>query len=37
MGILSRFWDTTTTMLFLASIQLLALGAIADVIIRTRK
>lgn len=37
LGIFKHFWDTTTTLLFLSSIQLFALGGIADVIIRTRR
>ena len=35
--LLDRFWDTTTTLLFLSSIQVLAMGGIADVVIRTRR
>lgn len=35
--LLDHFWDTTTTMLFISSIQLLAMGGIADVVIRTKR
>lgn len=35
--VLDRFWDTTTIALFIASIQFLALGGIADLIIRSKR